>query len=88
MLYDVHVFALWIFLISVTLEQSWAQENGISDSGGNKTSGNGTESAFLCSSDGNCTCAFERLGVIVKCTSVSDKLEKIAFELPQRTTHL
>lgn len=97
-----HVFALWVIVISATSVPLWAQKRGNGDrrgeygliggfggaDGGEESSDNGSESAFLCSYAGNCTCVFTKLGVTVKCTSVGNELDKIAYKLPETTTHL
>ena len=50
--------------------------------------GSSSELPFLCSVKGNCSCLFEDFDVIVVCTSVGNKLDEIANELPSTTTHL
>ena len=86
----VHVFFLWSFVISATSQQRQPKKRPGSDTGRDVDSaGSGSElGAILCSEAGNCTCFFEELRVTVKCTSAGDKLDKIAFELPETTTHL
>ena len=83
MFFGIYVFALWTSFISTTSEKIRPHH---SVRGAGNGAGNGSE--VLCSEEGNCTCLFERLGVTVKCSSVGDKLDGIAFELPQTATHL
>lgn len=51
-------------------------------------SGDDKSSGVLCSEVLDCTCLFEELRVIVKCTSAGDKLDKIGFQLPKTTSQL
>ena len=99
-----HVFVLSIIMIfSTTSQQLWAKNISNSESTGFDSAGDGfdvarsgenssesgsNESTFLCSKAGNCACLFKRPSVTVKCTSAGDKLDKIASELPPKTTHL
>ena len=50
--------------------------------------GSGLGAPFLCSVPGNCSCQFDDFGDTVRCTSVSNNLDKIAKNLPKTTTHL
>ena len=86
---DVQVFVLLIFVISATsaqLRPQWSVNGEPRHDRGND--GSHFESVVLCSKAGNCTCFFEKFRVIVKCTSVGDKLDEFANELPQTTSHL
>lgn len=50
--------------------------------------GSGSGLSILCSVKGNCSCLFEDFEVTVICTSVGNKFDEIANELPSTTTHL
>lgn len=77
-----NVFTLMAFLISTNSEIFKPPKSGVGKSSDENNSGG------LCSEALNCTCLFEELRVTVKCTSAGDKLDKIAFQLPQTTTQL
>lgn len=82
MSYGFYVFTLITFFISTNSEIFKPPKKGVGKNSDEKSSG------VLCSEELNCTCLFEKLRVIVKCTSAGDKLDKIAFQLPQTTTQL
>lgn len=77
-----NVFILMAFFIPTDSEILKPPKSVVGKSSDDKSSG------VLCSEALNCTCLFEELRVIVKCTSAGDKLDKIAFQLPQTTTQL
>lgn len=85
-----------MFLALVTLvisSTSFAVQLRLQESLNSEASdGEGAESRFesevFCSKAGNCTCLFEKYHIEVKCTSIGDKLDEIASELPQTATHL
>ena len=82
-----HVFAL-TFAICTTLGQLLPRKSGDGINGEKIASKRGFKAAFMCSEAGNCTCLFEKLAVVVECTSARDKLDAITSDLPQTTTHL
>ena len=89
MLGDVQVFALLTFVISATLAQLQPQGSVNGEPRHDRGyDGSHFGSVVLCSEAGNCTCVFEKFRVIVKCTSVGDKLGELAYEFPQTTSHL
>ena len=63
------------------------QESGPTEPGSGD-GGSGSGRPILCSIKGNCSCLFKRFDVTVRCTSVGNKLDEIASELPSTTTHL
>lgn len=84
------LLALLTLVISSTSSavQLRLQESLNSEASDGEGAGSRFESEVLCSEAGNCTCLFEKFHVTVKCTSVGDKLDEIASDLPQTTTHL
>ena len=81
MFYGIYILALPIFVISATSEILRPRRSS-------DLSGRNEGSGIVCTKAGKCTCLFESLRVTVKCTSVGDKFDKVASELPKRTTHL
>lgn len=83
-------------MISTTSQQDLTPtESSVGDTskeeltrGSSGDGGSSSELPFLCSVKGNCSCLFEDFDVIVVCTSVGNKLDEIANELPNTTTHL
>lgn len=85
---DILFFALLTFVISTSSAQLRLRKSSKSEADDISSAGSRSGSAVLCSEAGNCTCLFEKFHVAVKCTSAGDKLDEIASELPQNTTHL
>lgn len=82
------IFALWMFVVTLTPRQLWAQKGGSRD---DKAEGpfdgedSSFESGFLCSEAGNCT-RQGKVNVTVKCHSAGDRLDEIVSDFPQTTT--
>ena len=76
------------FVIYATLGQLLPQKNGDDAKSKEISRKINFKAAVICSEEGNCTCLFEKLALIVKCTSVGDKFDKISAKLPEKTTHL